>query len=611
MSDELLPYYNEELAYIRQMGAGFALRHPAVAAQLRVGPNGSDDPHVARLLQGFAYLTARVRRKIDDQFPELTDAMLSVLYPHYLAPVPSMMIAQMSLGQDQAGLAAGYAVPRGTGVDTDAIEGEPCRFRTCYDLKLFPLSVVGATLGRSQVQSSKVNIPTGTQGVLRLRLESFGDDAPVSKLDFNTLRFHISGQPEESRLLYELLFNHLIDVQACAGAHNSPGLPIGVEDVTPAGFEDDEAILPYPAQSFPGYRLLSEYFSLPEKFLFFDVKIDASVRAAMGRKMDLYFFLNRAATEIENSVTAGTFRLGCTPLVNLFSQATEPVDLTHRQLEYRVVPDAHRPKAMEVYSVDRVASTDSRAQVTEYAPFFSIRHGVAQQEQKTFWHGSRRPAEPADGSVDEGTEVYLSFTDLGFNAQSPADTSIDVQTTCLNRDLPSQLPFGPGQPAMSLRDGGLVSKIECLTPPSRTYRQPTNRAAMWRVVSHLTLNHLSITGGADGARALREILSLYARGDRPDTDAKLQSILSTSSRRIVARAGGQAPGAFVRGVEVTIHFDESKFSDRGLFLFASVLDRFLGAYCSINSFTQLVATSQQRNGEVRRWPRRAAEQTLL
>lgn len=611
MSDEIMPYYNQELSYLRQAGVSFSLRNPAVAPYLRLGPNGSADPHVERMLEAFAYLTARVRHKIDDEFPELTDAIMGVLYPHFLAPIPSMSVVQMVLRNDQAGLTTGYALPRNTALDTDPIDGEPCRFRTCFNLTLWPLRVTAATFGRAQVESSGVIIPPGTESVLKLTLESYSEDGPINKLDFKSLRFFISGTKSHSRLLYELIFNHLIDVQACAGKYNSPGLPIGKAAVEPAGFAADEAALPYSARSFPGYRILTEYFTLPEKFLFVDIQIPQSVKAQLGTRMDLYLFLNRPVPELEHSVDQNTFRLGCTPIINLFTQAAEPIDLTHYQLEYRIVPDAHHPNAMEVYTVDRVSATTKRGEAVEYAPFFSNRHGGERIDRECYWHGVRRPAEPPDGQVDRGTEVFLSFTNLGFDPQVPSESAVDVEVTCLNRDVPSRLPFGGGQPAFSLREGGLVSNIECLVPPTATYRPPTGRPALWHLISHLNLNHLSITDEEHGAQTLRRILQLYARIDQLDTATRLDSIEALRSRRVVFRMGRQAPGAFCRGVEITLDLDETKFPDHGLYLFASVLERFFAMYCSVNTFTQLVINGKQRKGEICRWPPRAAEQNLL
>jgi type VI secretion system protein ImpG len=321
----------------------------------------------------------------------------------------------------------------------------------------------------------------------------------------------------------------------------------------------------------------------------------------------VFFYLNRVLPELERDVSADTFRLCCTPVVNLYRQRSEPIQLTHTETEYRVVPDARRPLAHEVYSIDRVNALPPEGEPVEFVPFFSVKHASEDHARSRFWHSMRRPAGGAVG--DGGTEVFLSLVDLEFNPSAPADWTLDVETTCLNRDLPHRLPFGGDQPLLQFREGGaLVSRILCLTPPTRTLRPALQRGALWRLISHLALNHLSLVDGGEGAEALREILKLYDFADSEETRSMIDGILSVQSRRVAGRAES---GAVCRGVEVTIHLDEKRFAGSGLYLFACVLERFLGLYCTINTFTRLVATVEGRKKELRRWPPRMGEKVLV
>jgi type VI secretion system protein ImpG len=612
MSDELLPYYNRELAFIRRLGAEFADAHPKIAGRLRLGPDAAEDPHVERMIEAFAYLNARTRFKLDDDFPEISDALLGVVYPHYQAPLPAMAVVQFLLDRGQADLAVGYTMPRGTGLETDPIDGEPCRFRTCYPTTLWPIELKVASLTGRPFSSPVTKHASQAVAVVRMRLECFGKEMTFAKLSLNSLRFFLRGQSQHVFALYELIFNNTLGVAVAASSNDRDPLVLGPECVRPVGFERDEGLLPWPSRSFLGYRVLSEYFAFPQKFLFFDLALDRSVLQKAGNALELYLYLNRSSVDLEQNVSESTFQMGCTPIINLYKQRAEPIALDNTQTEYRVVPDARRPLANEVYSIDRVTATSPENEQVEYQPFYSFKHASDRLTQKTFWHATRRPAEQCGGEVDQGVEVYLSLVDLGFKANVPSNWTLDVETTCLNRDLPHRLSWAKGESGLRLTKGAPVSRIECLTGrPTPTLRPALKHGAAWRLISHLSLNHLSLADHEEGADALREILKLYDFADSAETRAMIDGILSVQSRRVVGRVVGDIRGGFCRGIEVILHFDEDRFAGSGLFLFACVLERFLGLYASVNSFSKLIATTNKREGELRRWPPRAAETVLL
>src|SRR6266545_3868668 len=445
MTEDLLPYYNRELSYIRRHAGRFAEAHPKVAARLRLGPDGSEDPHVERLLQGFAYLTSRVRHKLDDEFPEITQAILGVLYPHYLAPIPSCAVVQLELDPGQNELTAGLTVPRGQTLESEAIQGEPCRFRTAYPATLYPVDVRLASLASAPFTAPAAPRANTALAVLRVGLGTrssnvrFSDFAGMKKS-----RFFLRGQPQHTQRLYELLLNHAVEVAFAKRPDDKGAIAVGPEAIQPVGFARDEALLPYPARSFIGYRLLTEYFTFPQKFLFVDVTVPAAALARSEGVLEMFVYLNRQTPDLEPNITADTFKLGCTPIVNLYEQAAEPIRLTQQQFEYRVVPDHRRPLAHEIYSIDRVTATAADGREAEYVPFFAVKHGGS-RSAGPYWHSTRRPAADAaepkseTTAVDRGTEVYLSFVDIGFNPAAPIDWTVSVRATCMNRDLPSRL----------------------------------------------------------------------------------------------------------------------------------------------------------------------------
>ena len=604
MSDELLSHYNDELSYIRRLAGEFADAHPKIAGRLRLSQDAIEDPHVARLIEAFAYLNARIRRKLDDDFPELTDAMLGVLYPHYQAPIPSMAIVQMVSAPD---LSSPYAVPRETGIETDPVDGEPCRFRTCFTTTLWPIEVEAVSVSGTALGAPTIAETADTAAVLRLTLRCAAKEMTFSELAPERLRFFVRGQAQHAFPLHELILNDSLQL-AVADANGGPPVLLGPESIHPVGFERDEGMLPYPSQAFLGYRLLTEFFAFPQKFLFFELRGLGDALASMGNQVDFWFYFRRHLAPLEQNVSAETFALGCTPVVNLFHKRAEPIQLDHTRPEYRVVPDARRPKAAEVYSVDRVTANAPEGGDVTYWPFYGIKHGSVGEESRTFWSSSRRGA----SNENPGTEVFLSLVDLDFEPSAAADWVLNVDTTCLNRDLPGRLPFGGGQPRLQLSEGaGPIERIECLTAPSATLRPPLKQRAMWRLISHLSLNHLSVSEGEKGAEALREILNLYNFSDSAETRAMIDGVLRVNSRLTTARVLADGRSALVRGVEITVEFDDQRFTGSGVYLFASVLERFLALYCSLNSFTRMVATIKGRDGVLCRWPARAGEKPLI
>jgi type VI secretion system protein ImpG len=617
MSDEFLPYYSRELTFLRHMGQEFAEKHPKIAGRLHLNAEGSHDPHVQRILEGFAYLNARIQYKLDDDFPEIIDSLLGVLYPHYQRPIPSMAIVQFQLDRSQATRVTGMTIDRGAFLESEPVDGERCRFQTCYPATAWPFQLEAATLMARPFQAPVTPKSSQAEAVLRLELQTFDPKMAFSQIAIGALRFYLHmSQAHNAFSLYELLFNSTIEIVVAGSPRDPEPIVLPKSSLLPVGFERDEGMIPYSARSFPGYRLLTEYFAFPEKFRFCELTGLTPARLSrLGNRMEIYVFLNKTSKELERAVSKDNFRLGCAPIVNLFPQRADPFPLTHRQTEYRIIPDARRISSLEVYSVDRVEATSPRGELQEYVPFYSLKHGVARETQQTFWHSTRRASSKAQSGVadDKGTEVFLSLVDLGFRPSAPADWTVDIETMCLNRDLPRRLSFGGGRPRFELVDGkGGVSSITCLTKPTPTRRPPLGQGLRWRLLSHLSLNHLSLSQEGDGAEALREILKLYDVLDDSETRKLIEGILRVQSRRTVGRCAGAMNG-LCQGIEVSVHFDEEKFSGSGVYLFAAVLDRFLGMYSSVNSFSRLVATSEQRQnqGEAWKWPARVGEKVLL
>jgi type VI secretion system protein ImpG len=619
VSEALYPYYERELIFIRQLAREFGQRYPAEAGRLMLEPDRSGDPHVERLIQAFALIAGRIHRKLDDEFPELTEALLGVLYPHYMAPIPSMAVLQFELDPARAELRDGFVIPAHSKLRTRGLGDLMCRYRTGYPVTLWPVKVPRAQFLMPPFPPGMAP-PPRTGSILRLELETMGG-LSFRDLSLQRLRFYLSGEPQLIATLYAFLFNHSSQVALRTPGKGANGGAITLDPAScleQVGFGLNEGLIPYPDQSFLGYRLLTEFFAFPSKFLFLDLaRLDEACRAGFGDRMEVLFYFSQGSELLQQGVGNETFLLGCTPIVNLFERLAEPVPLTQTQYEYRVVPDVTNPDGMEVFSVDSVSSTSiETGKTVAYRPFYSLRHGH-EDEQRAYWYAARRPSRR---DKDRGTDVFLNLVDLDFNPHLPADSTLIVSTMCLNRDLPGEIRKLGERLGFDLEAAAPLSRIRCVRSPSPTLRPPMRRGLYWRLLSHLSLNHLSITDPTQGREALQEILKLYDFSD-PETNKEektlasqlIEGILSVSSRRVVGRVGSpdDAESGFCRGVEVTIEFDEEKYLGTGTFLFASVLERFLGLYTSINSFTQLVAKTRQGWGALKRWPPRAGEHQLL
>lgn len=621
MSETLLPYYNRELGAIRREAAEFADAFPKVAGRLRLSAEAVDDPFVARLLEGVAFLAARVQHRLDDELPELSDALLEMLSPHLLAPVPSMTTLKLAAAPE---MRAPARVPRGLMVETDPVRGEPVRFQTCHDVTLWPLVLEQARLMGLPLAAPANPRAAGAVACLRLSFRTLAPDLPVSALSLedgrgragglDRLRLHLHGIGTAAATLHELLATATLSVALADGPTDPRPTILGPEALRPAGFEAEEAALPWPRRAFAGHRLLTEYFAFPEKFLYIDIDgLEARSLVQASDRLEVFVYLARALPALERSVTAESFALGCTPAVNLFPQRCEPIALDGTRSEWLVVPDARRPLALEVYGIEAVRESRPDGTRRPVLPFHRLgRAGSAPESEAeraapVNYIASRRPALPPLG----GSQTLLMLRDAGFDPAAPADGVLTVEALCCNRDLPAMLPFGGGQPKLRVAAGSAAASAEALSPPTPTLRPSLRERGAWKLISHLALNHLSAAGGEEGAAALREILRLHDLRDTAESRAALGALLAVEAAPGVARLPGGRPGAMVRGLEVTLTFDPQAWQGGALFPLAAVLERFLAQQVSVNAFVRTRVALRGRPGELMRFAPRSGTRTLL
>ncbi|MEO8026504.1 MAG: type VI secretion system baseplate subunit TssF [Bryobacteraceae bacterium] len=613
MRDDLLLYYERELNFLRQMGAEFADKYPRVAARLLLESDKCEDPHVERLLESFALLAARVHLKIDDEFPEITEALLSIVYPHYVRPFPSASIVQFHLDADKGGVTTPQKVPRASMLRSDTVGGVPCQFQTCFDTTVWPMNVAAGQWTTPDRLSPPIKSLEASNAV-RFEVRT-PTEVEISKLGIETLRIHLAGDGNVVHALYELLNCNVAQIIVRDPTPMSKVRPVVLrpEALRPVGFEEGEGLIPFPRRSFLGYRILQEYFVFPEKFFFLDLTgLEAIWGSGFKNRMEVVFLITQFEQSdrrqiLELGISDKTFRLNSTPIINLFPQTAEPIMLDQRKYEYPIVPDIRRPNATEVFSVDSVVSINPQSNdVMQFEPFYSYRHATLKGRKQTFWMANRRVSGRKN---DEGTEVYLSMVDLSTRPVRPDADTLTVRTTCTNRDLPAKLPFGNEAGDFELESGIAIKRIVALRKPTNPVRPPVGRSSFWRLISHLSLNYLSLV--SEGREALQEILKLYNFTGTAFTEKHIDGIISLESRRHFTRLISENGISFARGTRVEIEFDEEMFVGGGAFLFAAVLENFLGHYATLNSFSQLVVRTKQRKEIVKEWPPRAGRTILL
>ncbi len=620
MDRRFLTYYDRELSYMRDLGGEFARDFPKIAGHLGLNATECADPYTERLLEGLAFLAARVQLKLDAEFPRFTEHLLEMVYPHYLAPTPSLAVVRFEPNPRQPALAQGFLVPRGSALRAQL--GGPtssaCTYRTGRNVTLWPIEITALrhTTFTGDLGEFKLDSPRTVRSTLRIRVRSFGG-LPLHDLSIENLPLFIRRQDAASTRLFELLHRSSIgivikrdDARAVTVCRSGR--------VAPVGFDEDDALLPNVPGTFQGYRLLQEYFALPMIFHFAElVNLGGAFHGCEEDQAEIVILLDRHDGTLEPSTSPEQLALFCTPAINLFEHAADRIHLSARENEYHVVPDRTRPLDLEVHSIKSVVGHGSSAgQRRVFRSFYACTDRTAQDHAPAYYtlhrrqrlHSSREQR-VGPRSQYAGSEVFLSLVDGREGPFSSDLKQLAISTLCTNRDLPLALAIGEGTTDFQLASGAPVDAVRCVAGPSAP--RPSNAwgPTSWRLISHLSLNYLSITdspGAEDnggGAAALRELLQLYGDLDESSVRRQISGVLSISSAPIVRRLPLPGPVTFGRGLQLTLQCDEGAFEGTGVFLLASVLERFFSRYVSINSFTETVLSTKQR-GEVMRWPPR-------
>lgn len=577
-------YYQEELTYLHDLGRDFAKAYPDLGPFLS---QPGSDPDVERLLEGVAFLTGRLRQKLDDELPELTHELVETFFPHYLRPVPAMTVMRFApLQANHAGL---LRVPAGASIDAVPVEGTTCRFRTTSPVELLPLDLTSTTL------------ETGAHHrlVLTFRLREGVDWA---KLKCDKVRLHLAGEPQSARQLLLAL------VQSQDGQLTVDGRRVGSIRFAQTGFAREEALLPHPANAPDAYRCLLEYFTFPEKYLFIELSGLAALTACPGAKQAVV-----SATVDRNSqhlagVDPDQILLGCTPAVNLFRHDADPLLVDHRRHEYQVIPTGGQPTHYEVFAIDQV---EGRIQGGGGARSYKRLLHMARNHDhgQGFFVERHRPA-----VAGRGADIHLSFINAGGAQQ--ANEVVSLTLTCTNRQLPDQLK--PGDIRLSTPDLPQGVTARNLIKPRSAISPILDGDLHWRLLGHLNLGCGSVLT-ADALRALIELYDLRYQASLADRDAggsahavlnhqRLKEGIETVRSQPTTRLMEGVP---VRGLDITVVVDEERVGGSGdAYLLGAVLDEFLAQFITLNSFSRLTV-SCRNSGSSFAFPARLGRRRLV
>jgi type VI secretion system protein ImpG len=617
MDPNLLRLYDQELKFVRELGGEFAAEFPKIAGRLGLDSFECADPYVERLLEGFAFLAARVQLKLEAEFPTFTQNLLDIVYPHFLAPTPSMAVVSFKPDLQGGKFENGYPIPRDTAMFGVLGKGDvtACEFRTAQNVTIWPVNLteVEYLSGAAAVSALGLTDQRGAKAAIRLRISTVGQ-IPFSTLSLQSLTFFIRGATADAsaNILEQILANPV------GVAVRPPGRPIPWQaslpktEIRQMGMRDEEALLPMSPRSFQGYRLLTEYFAFPDRFHFFTLSgLGPSVRRTSGTELEVFILLDRENKLLVRGISAENLLLNCAPAANVFPKRLDRIHITEKTNEYHVIADRNRPIDFEIYQLLNVAGQGADLErELEFLPFYARSDLTRDTDLGAYYTVRRLPRmlsakQRRTGARTNyiGSEMYLSLVDAHEAPYAAELRQLSLRALCTNRDLPLLMPLGKGRTDFTVEIGAPLEAIRIVAGPTRPKPSRAHGDIAWRLISHLALNYLSITNAreGEGAAGLREILSLYTDVSDTATLKQIEGIKSLTSAPIIRRLPGAGQTAIARGLEVGVTLDETAFQGNGVFVLGMVLAEFFTRYVSINSFTETVVKTLDR-GEVMRWP---------
>jgi type VI secretion system protein ImpG len=623
MDPRLLRYYNQELRYLREMGTEFAREFPKIAGRLGMEGLEVADPYVERLIEGCAFLAARVQLKQDAEFPHLAQRLLEMVCPNLTAPMPSMLVARFVPAKDP-NLVNGFTIARGAaliGPET-ALGPTRCEFRTAQEVTLTPLRVASVEyfLNAADLGLATLPLPERPRSGVRVRLE-LPQGLSFAQLKLDTLRFYLGGLHDVSLRLHELITGACVGALAGAPSRSSdsPRRFLRRHHVQAVGYDDADAMLPVTLRGLAGTRLMQEYFAFAPRFLFVDVGALAPAFAQCpGNQCEIVLLFSRYMPALEGSGEPDNFALHCAPAINLFERRAERLSVTDAATGYQVIADRTAGSDYEIFDVLQVSGHTDAGEEAAFQPLFAVPQGIS-SEAGGFYSILREPRLQSDRTRREGprsayvgTEVFVSLVDARHAPFKQPLRQLSARVRCTNRDLPMFMPVGQGHSELQLNTSAPVETIQVVAGPSRPQSAMREGAMPWRLLNLLSLNYLSLrdADGETAARALRELLGVFAHSAEVGVKRQIEGIRSVAVRPVVRRHPTPGPIAFGRGLEIRITVDDLAFEGSSAVLLGSILHPYFARHASMNSFVQTAIHSQSR-GDLMTWQPTVGARGLL
>lgn len=630
MDQRFLEFYNQELKYIRESASDFGRAFPKIANRLNLNTVDVADPYVERLLEGFAFMSARVQRKLDAQFPEFSQNLQQIVYPQYQAPIPSQTIVEFEPDLQDESLQYGYSLPKGTQIRSVASEQGPsnCRFRTCHDVTFWPLKLSEANYfdssssigddgwelleGRSKVKAALKLQLTATAGL------------KVCELAIDELVFHATSTADIAGKTFEQLFAHCVGIQIRSISQDgdrAPSVSMPINSLNPYGFEDDQGMIPYVDRSFQGYRLLQEYFCFSRRFHFFSLsQVQEYIRDFESQQMEIVFLFDKSQAGLNRNIDESSFSLNSVPVINLFPMKGDRAIVKPGTNDIHLVADRSRPMDFEIYSIEKMVGVEKEShEQLPVDPYYGNTKGVRLDEEAIYYAMKRKPRllsekqkQVGTRSIYLGSETYIALVSNHKKMLHREISQIEVDLLCTNRDLPLHITLGSGPTDFTLDVAAPVLSIKCISEITEPKPALDASEQSWRFINQLSLNYLSLVGkdGKQGAEAVKKLLSLFVFSKNDGMLSQVEAVQSVLFSSVSKQILHNEQLTYCRGIEINLTCDETAFEGAGLFLFASVLEHFFARYVSVNSFTQFVLHSVQR-GELKRWQPRLGKTHLI
>ncbi len=609
MDTELLKFFNTELYYLREAAAGFAEKNPQIAQQLSLEGFTCSDPYIERLLEGFAYLAARVHYELESEFEKFTQVLLNNIYPDYLMPFPSASIVKIKPDFSDDTLTKGVKIARHTVMNTlhRSSSGTPCTFTTTQDVMLWPIKIIDAYYSTDKLYNLK-DIGSGgmPKSALHIELNTTGG-IKFSELPVDSLDFHLHGASMKVLMdIYEQIFADLLAVVIEFEGEDSKNYRIKLPDigkqVEDIGFKEEQSLLPHNLRNLNVYRMLKEYFCFPKKFMFFRLsKLQDSLRQIDSEKIKLSFIFKKDNSFLESGIGKNNISLFCTPVINMFKKRLDRQLITDQKTEYLINADNVKLSDYELLKIEGVEGFNKfNNRTINFRPFYQVSEYDKFTKEKSRYFNYRRQLITDNEKRKHGSETYLSIVDIHSLFSTEQMSEIAITALCSNRLVPEniQISSASTKTDFSMNEQYPIIGVKFIERPTSPNYSSIESVSHWAVINHLKVNYKNIL--KDNTEVIKDLLKLYATNEKLRDRKQIGGVNYAKATKDIMCIECKHGVSFGSGLLFDLGFEESYYSDSGYFILAHIIHLIIESSMSINSLIRTSVSSDIR-GEIKQW----------